>query len=553
MSALRELIASFGISVDSKELEHGHKEVEGFKETLLKLGEALGVALGLHEFKQFVSETIEAGAHVKDLSERLGVGGQELQAFQFAAAQAGVNSEEAAHSLGLLNRTIGEAIVGGGEAAQAFAKLGIGLKGPGGTARDVNDILLDVAGAFEKLPDQQTRAAYAMKLFGREGQALLPVLGKGREALAGQLAEFRELGGGMSDEFLEQSKKVADEQKKLSLGWLGLKTDIVGALLPAVSKLVHFLQDVVKWARDVAKHTHVFQTALRALVGAGVIGGLFKIVSAVRAIAAAGAIASAPLWLMVGAAALLYLGFDELYTLLKGGKTLIGDALGPDKAQFVWDLREAIDTLSGAGKELFSDISDDGQAMSGFKTIVVDTAEALAYLVKVMAAVVEGGKKIGEAVGGLIFGGGKTQQESDQEILTPKARALLEAQRQSGSSSYAPVGFAKERSIVERIRARREANASLLPPEGPNASIIPAHELGGARFLGPPPSIPFPSVGAGGAPGAQSAPTVNQQNTFNLEVHTKDDPQQVSGAVRSSLATDTQRATEKAYRVMRKP
>lgn len=223
MSALRSLLAIFDIKVESKPLEEAEEKIESFTEKLRSVGSLLGEALAVREVKEFVTSSVEAGARAADLSSRLGIAAHDLQAFQFAAGLAGVDAEGAAHSLGLLNRTIGSALTGGGDAATTFRKLGIGLKDTHGGARDVNDVLLDVAGAFEKLPSQQERAAYAMRLFGREGQVLLPVLGKGRQELAATLREFQELGGGMSGEFVAQAKEVDDEQKKLALGLGSIK------------------------------------------------------------------------------------------------------------------------------------------------------------------------------------------------------------------------------------------------------------------------------------------------------------------------------------------
>lgn len=539
-NALRELLVSFGIEVDDHELRKGHEEVSEFKETLLKFGEALGVAFGLRELKEFVGGAIEAGARVGDLSERLGVGTADLQAFQYAAGLAGVDAEGAAHSLGLLNRTIGDALVGGGEAAATFAKLGVAIKGPGGAARDVNEVLLDVAGAFEKMPNQQTRAAYAMKLFGREGQALIPVLGKGREELAATLSEFQALGGGMSEDFVKSAKEIDDETKKLSVSWTGLKTTIVGALLPAIKPIVDWFKKIVVGVRDVVKHTRVLQTAFKFATALGIVVGLTKIAGGLKAIFVNGLLAEAPLAVLAAAMLLLYLAYDELDTLLKGGDTLIGDALGPEKAKFVWELREAIDTLTGAGKDLLSSISDDGSAMDGFKTIVVDTAKALAYLVEVMAAAVDGAKKIGEGVGGLIFGEGKSQEESDREGLTPQARAQLEAMHRSGTAGYAPVGFARERAIVQQIKAARDARASLPPTSGPLASTMPPYLPGGAMFQGP-------------MPGAVGT-TIQQTNHTTVTVQTSsDNPKGIGDATKSAVATAQQRANEKAYRAVRKP
>lgn len=382
MSALRELLASFSIQVDDRQLEEAHKSIGGFVETLKGVGAAISAAFVLGEIREFVAGTVEAGARIGDLSERLGVSAHDLQAFQFAAGLAGVEAEQAAHSLGLLNKNIGEARSGSAEASKAFAAMGVSIADAQGQARPIADVTLDLADAFAKMPDQQTRAAAAMKIFGREGQALLPVLSSGREELAKTLAEFDALGGGMSGDFVKSAKQVDDETKKLSVGWVGLKTAIASQLLPYILQGVEAFKRFFVQVREVTQHSHALRNALEFLKAGAVVAGVYKLVTAVQALTRSEVLAAAP-WALVAAAILVaYLAFDELKTLLEGGDTLIGRALGPDKQKFITDLRAALGTLNETFEQLGTLIGSDGTALGTFTTIVVDAAKALAALVE---------------------------------------------------------------------------------------------------------------------------------------------------------------------------
>ena len=245
----------------------------------------------------------------------------------------GVEAETAAHSLGFLNRTIGEALLGSKEAATTFQKLGITLRDGSGHSRELGDILPEVSDALLKLPDQQTRAAYAMKLFGREGMALLPVLGQGSDKLREVAKEFQELGGGMSKEFVESAKETQDETDKLKFALTNIKIVIVGALLPAVKALVLWAKRTVVPMIEWLKHSSALKTgliALSAAIGGKLIGSVIKLMRVLGILKGSvlGTLkAFAGFALPLVGIGLLYLAFDDFFTLLDGGDSEIGALL----------------------------------------------------------------------------------------------------------------------------------------------------------------------------------------------------------------------------------
>jgi TP901 family phage tail tape measure protein len=367
MNALREILAAFSIEVEDDELKKASKHIEGFVGKLQAVAPVLAEAFAIGALTEFVASTVEAGARVFDLSAKLGVGTEELQQFQFAAKLAGVEGESAAHSLGFLNKAVGEALTGSKEASETFQKMGIPLKDAGGNARETGDILLDVSDALEKMPDQQTRAAYAMKLFGREGQALIPVLAQGSAHLREVYGEFGKLGGGMSDEFVKSAKETQDEIDKIKFALESMKVRIVSAVLPAVQWLTAKIKALAIPILDWLDHTSVLRTGLLAL--SAVLSG--KVVISIIKLARVMGILKATVWETVKAflgfalpligIGLLYLAFDDLFTLLSGGDSEIGHLLetfggveGKDK--YVQDLKDSwqqlLDLLGLGGPEV---------------------------------------------------------------------------------------------------------------------------------------------------------------------------------------------------------
>ena len=74
MSALREIFASFFVEINDEELIHAGKHVEGFIGKIRAVIPVMAEAFAVHALVDFVGETIEAGAHVFDLANKLGVG-----------------------------------------------------------------------------------------------------------------------------------------------------------------------------------------------------------------------------------------------------------------------------------------------------------------------------------------------------------------------------------------------------------------------------------------------------------------------------------------------
>jgi hypothetical protein len=343
MSALRSLLAIFDTKVNAAPLEHLNGKLEETKGLVEKVGGVLaGLFIG-HEVKEFISHQIEAGDALVDLSDKLGVGTEELQQFQYAASIFGVAGEESAHSLQFLNRNVGLAIEGNAEASKSFAQLKVPLKDASGQVRELGDLIPEIADAFAEMKSQPERVAKAMAIFGRQGAALLPLLMKGAEGVKELKDEFEDLGGGMSKEFLHAADEAGDELTRFSFAANGLKSELVLALIPTIKDLTSFAIKTVMAFRQFTKETNFAKTAFIGILSTGVI--------------AAFAIFSADVLLTAAAFGALYLIGDELFTLFTGGDTLIGDFI--DSMGEVGDSQKFVQQVTDAWNEMTPTLKDD--------------------------------------------------------------------------------------------------------------------------------------------------------------------------------------------------
>lgn len=358
--ALRELVAYLGFDLDERGLDKAEKGVEGLKkksETLTRALETVGLALGVRELGEFISSQIEMGAAIEHSSQMLGVGVEDLQAFQYAAQTTGLNAEEATNGLGFLNKAIGEATGGNAEAAKTFAQLGVSLKNADGTARPLSEVIGDVADGFAKTDNQGKKTVAAMALFGRSGRSLIPLLSKGREGVQGLYDEFDRLGGGLSEDFIATAEESEHSMVKLKTAARGLSSEIGAALLPYVSDLASSVAEGVARFREWTKNSHLVRNALITLAA---IAGILVITWGILNI---------EILLVVAALALLALAVDDVITFFEGGDSLLGRfldklyGLGGSK-KIAQDLRDAWKEVSEAFGKLWDAIKELGPTLS---------------------------------------------------------------------------------------------------------------------------------------------------------------------------------------------
>lgn len=183
----------------------------------------------------FVKSTVDAADKLEKMSQKVGIGVEQLQLLQFAARQTGSSTDAMNQSLLIFSRTLGDAQAKAGPAREAFNRLGVDYKqNLGGAFNDVRDKLSRVTDASE-------RNSIASDLFSRSYTEILGVLTLTAGAYANIADKARQFGIVMSDEVV---KKAADTANKLNdlqevLGVVARQAAIEAA--PALAKLADFV------------------------------------------------------------------------------------------------------------------------------------------------------------------------------------------------------------------------------------------------------------------------------------------------------------------------
>lgn len=405
MSALRELIAKFSVDTGSavNALKGLHEKVEGVSEKLEGLGELFLESALVEGFREMVSSTIEVAAQLQDTSERLGVTTDLLQRFGFMAKLSGASAEGAATGLQFLNRSMADVANGVKGAADPFTQLGVNVLDANGHLRTVEDILPELADGFEKLQTPQQRTAAAMTIFGRQGAALIPILKEGSKGIDELTSQFNELGGGISKDFIEKADKVDKQLMRMKQGLGVFRSEIVIGALPALQWFSQKASAVVGYLIKFARHTNLAKeavailgsaaglAALKAAAGVAKLFGLFPKgeMSLLKTLASFG-----ELGLIVGIAILLFLAFEDIYNLIEGNESLIGNLmtefLGADEATQVTEaLRTAWNAVEDALKAVGPPLMDLLSAFGKIALAILPSmVEGFSVAVKIIAAAV---------------------------------------------------------------------------------------------------------------------------------------------------------------------
>lgn len=328
--ALRNVIAEFLVKVNSDKLVDLDKKIANAKSAMESFGMVLGASKFVRAYQDFIKDQIEIGTTLGRNAKMLGVTTDELQRFHLFAEQSGVSAESMDTGLRFLNKSIGEASYGSKRLNQTFGLLGVNIRDAEGNLRPTSEVFVELSDKFAGMKSEAQKTALAMRLFGRSGASLLPILDQGSEELQKTIELVQELGGGMEKEYVEAAKKANIATTRLNFAFQALKSRIATELIPGFIKTQERMQRGILVAIDYAKHTYAIRTAIIALVAAGGVALFLKMKEAMGiAGTSAKDLGTALLkfggYLLIALA--LYLVWDELYTLWNGGNTIIGGVI----------------------------------------------------------------------------------------------------------------------------------------------------------------------------------------------------------------------------------
>ena len=270
--------------------------------------------------KGSISTTEELAKSTGKLSRMTGMDAEASSAWVQSTKYRGIESKQLFVAFQRLATGMRGARDGSESTRDMFRELGVTQKEL--KAGDTTPLLMKTADAMKKMKDPTDRTALAVKLFGRKGNDLVPILMGGSKAIQENHAELKRLGATMGGKSVEDVKKMAAAQRTGKAAMDGIKLSIGAALMPALIGLAPVMKDVAVALNPLLRNKTAILIMLGLLAGA---------LLAVAAAAVAAAVAElAALWpFVLGAAviAAIVVALFYLYHRFEAVRTVI-DAVG---------------------------------------------------------------------------------------------------------------------------------------------------------------------------------------------------------------------------------
>jgi len=330
--------------------------------------------------------SLEAGDKMYDLSQRTGVSVEALARFRKAAATSGTDIDAVSKALVKLSKGMVDAAAGSKQQAVAFSALGINIKDSSGQMKSADAVMLEVANRFKAMPDGVAKTALSLRLFGKAGAEMIPMLNMGGDAID-------KLSVKMTTAFAEKADAYNDKLAALSGKVGALGADLLIALLPALNAVTDAVTAGVGAFNSLPGPVKGL-----AVAGAGLAiawGPITGLVSAASAVFMAGAAAVGTLRVQLALAAMQEIpALSAAIMLIPGwgwalagvaALTALGVALYQNSSDFrnwsnnigtvvVSDFNSAMKAISDNSKSAFDRIL---QSMKGFNQASVGVANGV--------------------------------------------------------------------------------------------------------------------------------------------------------------------------------
>ncbi len=204
------------------------------------------------------ASTASLGDDVAKTADKLGIGTTQLQELRYAAERSGVATSAFDKSLEKMQKNLGEAAGGTGEAKDALEQLGLSAKDLIQLSPD--EALAMIADRMGNVETAAERAAIANDIFGRSGVGMINMLRGGSKGLQQLQADARRTGYVLSEQAARDAEVFQDTLLDTQLVMKGLKNTVGAELMPVVTQamrrvgdaLVDNREDVQRWAKGFA-------------------------------------------------------------------------------------------------------------------------------------------------------------------------------------------------------------------------------------------------------------------------------------------------------------
>lgn len=193
-----------------------------------------------------VRGALNAADDMSKVSQKIGIPIDELSRLKHAADLSGVSFGSLQNGMKRLSANMFDAQKGVGEGAEAFKNLGVSVTGADGSLRSSSDIMADVSARFKEMPDGAEKTALAMRIFGKAGADMIPMLNGGRDALRSMMDEADALGIVFDEKTGKSAEQFNDNISRINAAVSGLTVQLTASLAPTLEAIS---EKIIGWVR----------------------------------------------------------------------------------------------------------------------------------------------------------------------------------------------------------------------------------------------------------------------------------------------------------------
>lgn len=226
-----------------EEFDKAGDKADGLKTKLGGLAAGIVAAFSVNQVVQWAERMGAASEELNNLSQRLGIGVEDLSAWQAVVNNAGGSAQTFTAATQVLSRNLEEARAGAEQQRFTFEALGIDIN----KVSSNSQLLIQIADRFKGMPDGPEKTALAMDLLGRSGAELIPVFNQGGDAIVEAMEEARKSGVAVSEEFVQTGLMVDDAFDRMGNAVTGVSNKLFEELGPAIADIV---DGIAGWIED---------------------------------------------------------------------------------------------------------------------------------------------------------------------------------------------------------------------------------------------------------------------------------------------------------------
>ncbi|MCA9232846.1 MAG: hypothetical protein KDA57_19510 [Planctomycetales bacterium] len=246
------------------------KRLDQAGQRLTKFGAALTAAT-VGPLAGAAATFASVGDAIQKMAKRTGFSAQSLSELKFAAQQSGTTIEAIEKSIRGMTRGILDAERGMSTAIDNLADLGLTLDDLKGKGPEEQFQIF--AERLSRVDDQSRRAALAMKVFGRSGADMLPLLENGVAGMNQLREEARQLGITLSDDDANAAAELTDAMGRLKEQTKALVVQFGAAIAGPMTEFAESLKGILRTSIDfVTRNREMVVTVAKAAAGVGALG-----------------------------------------------------------------------------------------------------------------------------------------------------------------------------------------------------------------------------------------------------------------------------------------